>query len=331
MIHRRDVISISQKAAMAMLRKNNKPITRPQTGWICCWLNLGLVVLAMGFATSLSHAQRIPTNDARQLLSAAEETGRVGLEFKLYRGYLIVVPGSVGGLTGLHFLVDTGAEHSIADRRLVENLRTSQQPMHMLLAGQAVNAWKTVLPDLKLGPVMSTSVDCWVLDLSFLEEALHFRIDMVIGLDVLTQSAFTINYESKKILFGDPPDLPMQVPTQSGVPFVSVTARVNNVSYSLLVNTGVPFFVLHGTTSSRWTREVKIEQFTLLAHPAGGQFLGKRLELSSVRVGNLELGRQTAFIVNDRNKAFDGSLPIGRLGFKEVAFDFEHHMLGLRR
>jgi predicted aspartyl protease len=292
---------------------------------------VGLVVLAMAFATSLGHAQEIPTNDARRQLSAAEETGRVGLDFKLYRGYLIVVPGSVGGLTGLHFLVDTGAEHSIADRRLVENLRTSGQPMHMLVAGQAVNAWKTVLSDLKLGPLMSTSLDSWVLDLSFLEEALHRRIDMVIGLDVLKQSAFTINYESKKILFGDPPEQPVQIPMQSGSPFVSVTTRVNNVSYSLLVNTGVPSLMIHANTAPRRTQEVKIEQFNLLAHPAGGLLVGKRLELSSVRVGNLELGRQTAFIVNDRNKAFDGSLPIGRLGFKEVAFDFEHHMLGLRR
>jgi predicted aspartyl protease len=313
-----------------MLRKNRKPITRPQTGRICCWLKLGFVVLAMGLATSLGHAQKIPTNDARRQLSAAEETGRVGLDFKLYRGYLIVVPGSVGGLTGLHFLVDTGADHSIADRRLVETLRTSQQPMHMLVDGQAVNAWKTVLSDLKLGPLMSTSLASWVLDLSFLEETLHFRIDLVIGLDVLTESPFTINYESKKILFGDPPEQPVQVPIQSGLPFVSVMTRVNNVSYSLLVNTGVPVLMLHGTTSSR-KQEVKIQQFTLLAHPAGGQLVGKRLELSSVRVGNLELGRQTAFILNDGNKAFDGSLPIGRLGFKEVTFDFEHHMLGLRR
>jgi hypothetical protein len=202
--------------------------------------------------------------------------------------------------------------------------------MRMRIAGQAVNAWKTVLSDLKLGPLMSTSLDSWVLDLSFLEETLHCRIDMVIGLDVLTQTPFTINYESKRILFGDPFKLPVQVPMHSGAPFISVITTVDNVSYSLLVNTGVRSFMLHATTAPRRTQEVKIEQFNLLANPAGGQLVGKRLELSSVRVGNLELGRQTAFIIKDRNKAFDGSLPIGRLGFKEVAFDFEHHMLGLR-
>jgi hypothetical protein len=89
--------------------------------------------------------------------------------------------------------------------------------------------------------------------------------------------------------------------------------------------------MLHAATAQGWTQQVKIKQFKLLTLLAGGQVVGKRRQLSSVLVGNLELGRQTAFIVNDENKAFDGSLPIGRLGFKEVAFDFEHHMLGLRR
>jgi predicted aspartyl protease len=298
---------------------------------ICFRLMVEIVFLALAAAAPLGNAQTIPGDDANRRLLAEKATRGSSLDFRLYRGYLIVVPGSAGMLTDLHFLVNTGTEHSFADRRLAEKLGTSLRPLRMLVGGQTVSAWKTDLPDLRVGPLMAKSPDVRVLDLSFLEQTLHVRIDVVIGLDVLAQDGFTINYESKKILFGASSVLPVQVPMQSGTPFASVITRVDDVSYRLLVNTGIPSLMLHATTAQPWIQDVKVGQFSLFTNPAGGQVIGKRLAVSSLRVGDLELGRKTAFVVNDENKAFDGSLPIGRLGFKEVAFDFEHHVLGLRR
>jgi hypothetical protein len=58
-----DFIDNPQNATIAVLRKNRKPIARSQPWRICCWLKVGLFVLAMGLATSLSNAQKIPTNE----------------------------------------------------------------------------------------------------------------------------------------------------------------------------------------------------------------------------------------------------------------------------
>ena len=42
--------------------------------------------------------------------------------FKLYRGYVIVIRGSIGGLTNLNFVVDTGAVPSVVDARIALKL-----------------------------------------------------------------------------------------------------------------------------------------------------------------------------------------------------------------
>src|SRR5262249_1118758 len=73
-------------------------------------------LLALGLVTSLGWAQTPTGANVPGQLAGNTSTPRPSLDFKLYRGYLIVVSGSVGGLKNLHFLVDTGASKSIAGR-----------------------------------------------------------------------------------------------------------------------------------------------------------------------------------------------------------------------
>ena len=49
---------------------------------------------------------------------------------------------------------------------------------------------------------MSANFPVIVQDLSFAEKALGIRVDAMIGFDVLGQSPFTIDYESRKLVFG---------------------------------------------------------------------------------------------------------------------------------
>jgi hypothetical protein len=56
-----------------------------------------------------------------QTLLAAD--GLVEVPFKLYRGYVIVVKGSIAGLERLNFLIDTGAVPSVVDRRIAQSPR----------------------------------------------------------------------------------------------------------------------------------------------------------------------------------------------------------------
>src|SRR5215467_11341389 len=53
----------------------------------------------------------------------AQENGQNSeVPFKLAHDFLIVVPGRIGNLRGLRFILDTGCTHSTVDRRLAREL-----------------------------------------------------------------------------------------------------------------------------------------------------------------------------------------------------------------
>jgi hypothetical protein len=288
-----------------------------------------LAFLALELVTSPVRAQTPSRSDSLAQPDEKTSTTRSTLNFKLYRGYLIVVEGSVGELKNLHFVVDTSTSPSIADRRLVEKLGRRQDSGSVSVPGAIVGAGRAELRDVQVGPISAKSLSVLALDLSDLGRELGTRIDMLIGLDVLGQSSFSIDYRARHIIFGTPPSLPFSVPMESGPPLVSVMASLDGRDSRLLVNTGFPDFMLEDAAGERF-KKVKIDQSTIAINAAGGEVVCKRGTLRSVRLGEIDLGGQPAVSINRGKKEFDGSLPINAR-FREVAFDFEHHMLGFRR
>ena len=269
----------------------------------------------------------LPLSTSSQSCTRSQASAvRPALVFKLYRGYLIVVTGSVGGLNNLHFIVDTSKSPSIADRRLVQELGMRQQAGSVSVPGEIVVAGRAVLTDVQVGPISAQSLPVLALDLSNLGKELGIRIDMLIGLDVLGQSSFSIDYRARRISFGESPSLPLALPMESGPPFVSVMAMLDGHASRLLVNTGFPDFMLEDTVGER----IQNVKSRLAINAAGEELVCKRGMVRSVRLGEVDLGAQPAVSVKRGRKEFDGSLPI-TARFKEVVFDFEHHMLGIRR
>jgi hypothetical protein len=288
-----------------------------------------LALLALELVISSVRAQAPMNSDNLAQVDGKLSTARPTLGFKLYRGYLMVVTGSVGGLKNLHFIVDTSASPSIADRRLVEKLAMRQQPESVSVTGEIVGAGRAVLPDVQVGPVSAKFLPVLTLDLSYLARELGTHIDMLIGLDVLAQSSFSIDYEARRIFFGSPPSLPLTLRMESGPPLLLVLAMVDGRASRLLVNTGFPDLMLEVAIGER-IQNVKNDQARLAINAAGGEVVCKRGMVRSVRLGEIDFGKQSAVFVNRGRNAFDGSLPItGR--FREVTFDFEHHMLGIQR
>src|SRR5262249_22452343 len=171
--------------------------------------SLLLVLFALGLVTSSVRSQTPTRTDNLAQADGKTSTARPALNFKLYRGYLIVVTGSVGGLKNLHFIVDTSASPSIADRRLVEKLRMRQRSESVSVTGGIVGAGRAVLTEVHVGPIVAKSLPVLALDLSDLGRELGTDIDMLIGLDVLAQSSFSIDYRARRIFFGEPPSLPL--------------------------------------------------------------------------------------------------------------------------
>ena len=288
-----------------------------------------LALLALGVVTASMRAQTPIRTDNLALADGKTSTARTSLNFKLYRGYLIMVEGSVGELKNLHFIVDTSSSPSIADRRLVAKLGILQQSESVSVPGGIVGAGRAVLRDVRVGPLSARSLPVLSLDLSYLGKELGINVDMLLGLDLLGQSSFSIDYRARSIFFGQPPSLPLALPMESEPPLVFVTVMLDGRPSRLLVNTGFPDLMLEGTGGER-IQNVNIDQTRLAMNAAGSEVVCKRGTVRSVRLGAMDLGEQPAVFVNRSSKELDGSLPI-TARFKEVAFDFKHQVLGIRR
>jgi len=282
-------------------------------GHAFCWFSLLTVLLLAGEPPARGYGNQHDT-----------------VHFDLYRDYLIVVRGSAGPLKGLNFLLDTGASPTVLDRRVAEKLHLEQLPASIAVVGGSVEAAEATAPTLEVGPARRDNFHVLVEDLSFFQKALPVRIDAVVGLDLLGQSAFEIDYAARQILFGPVPVLANSLPLrlQAGLPIVE--AQVNHLSAHLMVDTGASSLVLFEPSTPRPMRvsEVRPTPGTI------GEFDRKQVWLPSLRLGEAEFGKEPAFVVRGRTDGaqdFDGLMSPAALGITKLAIDLGRGVLTFSR
>jgi predicted aspartyl protease len=262
---------------------------------------------------------------------------KASVSFHLYHDYLIVAQGSAGPLKGLNFLVDTGASPTILDRRLAQKLGLDELPASIIFVNGSVPAGQAIVPNLEFGPTRRHNLPILVEDLSFFERALPVHIDAVIGLDVLGQSAFEIDYTSWQIHFGSFRPLANSLPLriEAGLPIID--AELNHLAVRLLMDTGASSLLLF---EPRTSGPVLPQKISAVAGSSSsiGEFQGKQVWLRSLRLGGKEFGREPAFMVRspgnqDRNfdRNFDGLISPAGLGMTKVAIDVGRGVLAFNR
>jgi hypothetical protein len=274
-----------------------------------CWLSL-LAVLAV----------------AGQPVAQGSNPGRT-VSFDLYRDYLIVARGSAGSLKGLNFMLDTGANPSVIDRRVAQKLHLQELAASIAVIGGNVQGGQSVIPSLELGPVRRENLPVLIEDLSFFQKAFPVRIDAIIGLDLLGQSPFVIDYPAREIHFGSLPVLAtsLSLHMQDGLPIVD--AELNSGSVRLLLDTGSSSLILFGKPQPRPLSPMKIS-VTI------GDFDRNQVWLQSLKLGQADFGREAAFLVErrgDRKQNFDGLMSPVALGITKVAIDEARGLLAFTR
>ena len=149
-----------------------------------------ILFLGLSLATS-THAQ--------ELSPSAEIIGRI--PFKLKAGFAIVVEGSIGTTTGLKFVLDTGATHTVIDRALARRLDLAGKPSRVFNFDKFVPSEKAQVFDVRLGPIHVPQASVLVTDLHKVSD-LAERLDAIVGLDILALSeAMTIDFSQHSIEF----------------------------------------------------------------------------------------------------------------------------------
>jgi predicted aspartyl protease len=216
--------------------------------------------------------------------------------FKLYRGYAIVVRGSVGNIKNLNFLVDTGAVPSVLDQRIAQRLHLTGATEKLSVFTQKVDTERAVAPNVHIGPQQAEALPVVVKDLSFASDALGTHVDAMIGFDFLSRGPFTIDYESKKIVFGPVDSSLTPVPYEAHAGYALVELKIQQQSLRLLVDTGASNLVLFASATRECQRSIK-NVGTRTWSNMGGEIHVQQVQLEDAYLGAFPWGTQDVFIL----------------------------------
>lgn len=294
--------------------------TRRQIAKESFLLSFALTLVASGYSQTRAEPTRHKKHEST--------SGQCELPFRAYRDYLVVVQGSLGGKLGRNLIIDTGTDPSVIDSRAAHELHMAGSAGKLAVHDQVVDADQAVLPSVKLGTLQAEFLPVLIRDLSFLQKDLGVRIDAIIGLDVLGLSNFSIDYSTRRIVFGAMPVYGSKALLQSTPPWLTVRMEVDGVSIRLLLDTGASGIILF-QSQIRNRLQLLIEGQRVSSN-LGGQVRLQRVILSRTTFGDTDFGQRDAFVVNDQedeSRDFDGLLAPSALGLKQIAFDFQHHTL----
>ncbi|MGA7340153.1 MAG: retropepsin-like aspartic protease [Terracidiphilus sp.] len=274
-------------------------------------------------AAGFNHPQPTP---------AIEDTANATVRFELYQDYLIVAHGSAGPLKGLNFFVDTGTSLPILDSRIARKLHLQNQASAsiVILGGRAPGE-EAMLPSLGFGPVELSNLQVVTADLSFFRKILPVRIDAIVGLDVLGEKAFVIDYSARVIRFGALPALPVSIPLRLDRGLASFDAEIDHAPVHLVFDTGTASLVLF-VTAAQSGSSAKVDA---IQEPDNiGDFARKAVRLGTVRLGDEEFHQRPAILVRNPKQSqldFDGLMSPAALGISRVSVDLKGGVLAFSR
>jgi predicted aspartyl protease len=169
------------------------------------------------------------------------KSGAGEVPFELVNGFLIVFEGRIGNLTGLKFMLDTGATNSIVNRKLARKLRIPLHRKQIFDFDKFVDADWGIFPDVNFGPIQLADVSMLVGDLARFSDFAK-EVDCIIGWDLLSLNSFTIDYDTKTVFFS-----PLEQPASSLKPNpvgMILQLQLQNHPVDVLVDTGIQGVVL---------------------------------------------------------------------------------------
>ena len=257
-------------------------------------------------------------------LRAQERSEPVATEmeipFVLYLDHMIVIEGRIGPLTHLRFTLDTGATHSIVDRKIADALKLERRPGSVFnLDDFATIEWAD-FPSIAVGPIEVKNGTLMVGDLA--------HVDALIGMDLLRlNKRLRINYNSGKVVFTPVAPSGRQTLTTGDPTCLTVDVPVQGTPLRLIVDTGIEGILLYRDRVFKRNPRLRLENETQQSR-TGGHLLPGRATLRNIRLPNGEFSARVFLIAKPPENVLpniDGYLATTALRARELDFDFSGH------
>ena len=237
-----------------------------------------------------------------------------------------MVRGSVGERHKLNFLIDTGSSSTVVDGSLARKLRLARSPRTIAVFASTVTTEQVLLPSLQLGSLRATLLPAVVRDLSYFQDSLSAHVDVIVGIDLLSRTSFTVDYEARKLILGPAERLSNSVPCDPRSPYPTVALRLGHRVVRVIVDTGAQELALFEKQPGGLVPDsqgVEEETRTSMA----GQVVIKRAEFQELALGTTHWARREGLFIEAPSLLFDGLLGPKWLGAKRIGFDFEHKVI----
>jgi predicted aspartyl protease len=258
-------------------------------------------------------------------LAASPAKSQDALPFRLFRGYLVLVPCSVAGHSNLTAVVDTGTTETVLSLDLARQLSLPTRPDSATSLNAEAAASAVSIPDLQVGSLKFKQLDGIAMDLSQIAAQLGIRPDLILGMDALASQSFTIDYLSRVVRFGPAPSFANTAPLLRRDRFLVVETRVVDQSVALKLDTGFNGLLLYANRVGTVPRHVATAQIS---------GVGQASEVRSFSSWSIQLGnwRSTLLAVAVLQRGprdlslYDGLLGPSALGAKRICFDFDNRV-----
>jgi predicted aspartyl protease len=257
------------------------------------------------------------------------------IPFELCQEYLVVVKGSVGQITNIRMVIDTGALCTvITNQKIVEQLGLKSEKVEAVDPfGPKRMVEEVILPSFRLGPLRAKAMRMMVTDL-YNHHRKSTPFDLIIGLDILRQvPRFVIDYENRVIHFGTSELLPDVTSFEPGSGFIVVPLFQSGKKLRLAIDTGAAHPVLYQECVEKHQLQPKMTKIRYVQN--GREIIQQRgVLLNRVQFGSTQWKTFEVFLLETAAPEefdFDGFLSPRRLGLKKIFFDFSRQLLSWKR
>jgi len=245
------------------------------------------------------------------------------LPFRFSEGYLIMVEGQIGTETNLKFILDTGATISLLDSRIADKLKLPRHPAQSLSFDRKLTWEATTVSELEFGQIRAKNIQMLVGHLGEYSEFAK-KADAIVGMDLLKLIKFSIDYDSKKIVFHS--HQRERIPA-SGEPLsecLTLELQVQGHPVRLIVDTGFPGLLLYEERLLK-----RVPGLRMVGNPTGVS-IGGRLQAKQAVLPDVVFGvrnREVSVLLMkapppDILPGIDGVVGLAPLKARRVHFDF---------